>query len=252
MLEARGIRKSFGTHEVLKGIDLSAREHDVVAILGASGSGKSTFLRCLNFLERPTAGSIALAGETLRTVQGSDGNLKPADAEQMRSFRSRLGMVFQHFNLWAHMTVLENVIEGPIHVLGKSRQEAIAIADRVLEEVGMLDRRSYYPTHLSGGQQQRAAIARALAMEPQVLLFDEPTSALDPELVGEVLKVMRRLADNGRTMMVVTHEMSFAREVSSHVVFLHDGRIEEQGSPEQVMLHPETPRFQQFLKRTNL
>ena len=252
MLEARGIRKSFGTHEVLKGIDLSAREHDVVAILGASGSGKSTFLRCLNFLERPTAGSIALAGETLRTVQGSDGNLKPADAEQMRSFRSRLGMVFQHFNLWAHMTVLENVIEGPIHVLGKSRQEAIAIADRVLEEVGMLDRRGYYPTHLSGGQQQRAAIARALAMEPQVLLFDEPTSALDPELVGEVLKVMRRLADNGRTMMVVTHEMSFAREVSSHVVFLHDGRIEEQGSPEQVMLHPETPRFQQFLKRTNL
>jgi arginine/ornithine transport system ATP-binding protein len=251
MLDARGIRKTFANHEVLKGIDLTAREHDVVAILGASGSGKSTFLRCLNFLERPTSGVIALAGETLRTAMGKDGNLRPLDKEQMRSFRSRLGMVFQHFNLWAHMTVLENVIEGPIHVLGQKRTDAIENAERVLDEVGLLDRKNYYPTHLSGGQQQRAAIARSLAMDPQVLLFDEPTSALDPELVGEVLKVMQRLALNGRTMVVVTHEMAFAKEVASNVVFLHDGLIEEQGAPDKVMLHPQTARFQQFLKRSS-
>jgi ABC-type histidine transport system ATPase subunit len=246
-LEVDDIHKSFGQVEVLKGVSVTAHQGDVIAMLGASGSGKSTFLRCINLLETPNQGSIKLAGEELRLKQGRDGLLHPQDAKQLQRMRSKLTMVFQQFNLWAHMTVLENVIEAPIHVLGKPRKEAIEKAEMVLQKVGILERKDYYPIHLSGGQQQRVAIARALAMDPEVMLFDEPTSALDPELVGEVLRVMRALAEEGRTMIVVTHEMGFAREVSTEVIFLHQGRIEEQGRPKEVFGAPRSERFRQFL-----
>ncbi len=246
-LEVEDIHKSFGHLEVLKGVSLVARQGDVIALLGASGSGKSTFLRCINLLETPDAGRIRVAGEELRLVAGRRGGLVPADRRQVERIRARLGMVFQQFNLWSHMTVLENVIEAPIHVLGLPRREAIERAEALLAKVGILERRDYYPAQLSGGQQQRAAIARALAMEPAVLLFDEPTSALDPELVGEVLKVMRDLALEGRTMLVVTHELGFAGEVASEVVFLHQGRIEEQGPPAEVLGRPRSERLRQFL-----
>ena len=246
-LVAEDIHKSFGAIEVLKGISVTARKGDVIAMLGASGSGKSTFLRCINLLEQPDRGRIVVADEELRLKPTRAGRLEPSDPRQVERLRTRLGMVFQQFNLWSHMTVLQNVIEAPIHVLGITRREAVERADALLRKVGIHERRDYYPAHLSGGQQQRAAIARALAMEPEVLLFDEPTSALDPELVGEVLKVMRDLAAEGRTMLVVTHEMGFARDVASEVVFLHQGRIECQAPPAQMFGSPPSDRFRQFL-----
>jgi ABC-type histidine transport system ATPase subunit len=248
-LHAHDIHKSFGPIEVLKGVTLTAREGEVAAILGASGSGKSTFLRCLNLLERPDKGRIVVAGEELRLKPGRDGRLDAADPRQLERIRTRLGMVFQQFNLWLHMTALENVIEAPIHVLGMKRHEAVERAEALLAKVGLLERKDYYPAHLSGGQQQRVAIARALAMEPAVLLFDEPTSALDPELVGEVLKVMRDLAQEGRTMIVVTHEMAFARDVCSRALFLHQGQVDEEGPPAEVFGRPASPRLRQFLER---
>ncbi len=244
------IHKSFGDLEVLKGISLRAKEHDVVSILGSSGSGKSTFLRCINLLETPNAGQVFVKGELIRMRESARGGLMPEDTKQVERIRAKLAMVFQQFNLWSHMTVLQNVIEAPIHVLKVPKAEAVERGERVLREVGMEDRKDYYPAHLSGGQQQRAAIARALAMEPEVMLFDEPTSALDPELVGEVLRVMRKLAEEGRTMLVVTHEMGFAREVSDQVMFLHEGRVDEYGSPQDVFGSPKSERFRQFLAGT--
>jgi len=243
------LHKSFGSIEVLKGISLRASNHDVISILGSSGSGKSTFLRCINLLETPSSGKVFVHGELIR-MREIGGGLEAEDIKQVQKIRSRLAMVFQSFNLWSHMTVLENVIEAPIHVLKKSKAEAIALAEQMLQRVGLYDRKDYYPSHLSGGHQQRAAIARALAMEPEVMLFDEPTSALDPELVGEVLSIMRGLAEEGRTMLVVTHEMGFAREVSDQVMFLHQGQVEEYGPPDQVFDSPKSDRFKQFLSGT--
>ena len=247
MVRAEGVRKHFGRIEVLKGIDLTVERGQVCCLLGPSGSGKSTFLRCMNLLERPQQGRIVVAGEELKLVTAKDGMLKAAEEKQLQRLRAKLAMVFQHFNLWSHLTVLENVIEAPMHVLGKGKDEAIATARKYLEKVGLRDVEGKYPAHMSGGQQQRVAIARALAMEPEVMLFDEPTSALDPELVTEVLRVMRTLAEEGRTMVVVTHEMGFAREVSNHVLFLHQGRIEEQGNPREVLVNPKSERLSQFL-----
>jgi len=248
-LEVENIHKRFGALDVLKGISLTARQGDVISLIGASGSGKSTFLRCINLLETPDSGDVRVQGELIAMKKTRSGENVPADRRQVDRIRSRLGMVFQGFNLWSHMTVLENVIEAPIHVLGMARAEAVERAEALLAKVGIADKRNVYPGHLSGGQQQRAAIARALAMEPAVMLFDEPTSALDPELVGEVLKVMRDLADEGRTMLVVTHEMGFAREVSSHVMYLHQGRVEEEGPPSQVFGNPSSERCRQFLAK---
>ena len=248
-LAVQALHKSFHTLDVLKGVSLKAYHHDVIAILGASGSGKSTLLRCMNFLENPTGGTVALNGEVIRTRACANGDQIPADLKQIERMRARLAMVFQSFNLWSHMTVLENVIEAPIHVLGMSRSEATERAETLLHKVGLYDRKSSYPAYLSGGQQQRTAIARALAMEPEVLLFDEPTSALDPELVGEVLTIIRDLASEGRTMIVVTHEMAFAREAANRVIFLHKGEIEEEGDPEDVMARPSSPHFERFLAR---
>jgi len=247
LLHAEGIVKRFGGTEVLKGVSVKAHQGDVISMIGASGSGKSTFLRCLNLLEQPNAGRISLDGEDLALVSDEAGTLKAAVPKQLQRLRSKVSMVFQHFNLWAHMTALQNVIEAPTQVLGLSRAEAVERAEVCLQQVGVHHRRHAYPAHLSGGEQQRVAIARALAMEPRVMLFDEPTSALDPELVGEVLRVMRSVAEQGRTMIVVTHEMGFAREVSSHVLFLHQGHILEQGDPKQVLLHPQSDRLRTFL-----
>jgi octopine/nopaline transport system ATP-binding protein len=246
-LTVRDMHKSFGQLEVLKGISLDAHEGDVISILGASGSGKSTFLRCINLLETPDSGEVTVAGEIIAMRRKRDGKLVPADRRQVDRIRSELGMVFQNFNLWSHMTILQNVIEGPIHVLKRPRAEAIAEAEALLEKVGIAEKRNQYPSHLSGGQQQRAAIARALAMRPKVMLFDEPTSALDPELVGEVLRVLRALAEEGRTMLVVTHEMAFARNVSNRVMFLHQGLVEAEGSPEQLFGEMKSERFRQFV-----
>ncbi|MFM2044548.1 MAG: hypothetical protein RLY86_3124 [Pseudomonadota bacterium] len=243
------LHKRFGALEVLKGISLTARTGDVVALIGSSGSGKSTFLRCINLLEVPDAGEVWITGELIGMAKGRDGTARPADRAQVDLIRRRLGMVFQGFNLWTHMTVLENVIEAPVHVLKQPKGEAIARAEALLEKVGLADKRHAYPQSMSGGQQQRAAIARMLAMEPKVMLFDEPTSALDPELVGEVLRVIRGLAEEGNTMLIVTHEMAFAREVASQVVFLHQGRVEEQGPPGQVFGNPASDRCRQFLAR---
>jgi ABC-type histidine transport system ATPase subunit len=245
-LVVEDLHKRFGPLEVLKGVSLSARYGDVIAMVGSSGSGKSTLLRCINLLEIPDAGNVYVDGELIRMVQ-SRGGTRPADPRQVDRIRTRIGMVFQSFNLWSHMTVLQNVIEAPVHVLGKPRGEAIEQAMALLAKVGIAEKRDHYPAHLSGGQQQRAAIARALAMEPRVLLFDEPTSALDPELVGEVLRVMRDLALEGRTMLIVTHEIGFAREVSSRAVFLHQGRIEEEGAPAELFNRPRSERLRQFL-----
>ena len=242
------VHKNYGSHEVLKGVSLKARAGDVISIIGSSGSGKSTFLRCINLLEQPSAGRITVNAEELLTRKSSGGDLCAANPRQLQRMRSQLSMVFQHFNLWSHMTVLENLVECPMSVLGLGRKEALERARHYLAKVGLAEKvEGQYPAHLSGGQQQRVAIARALAMEPQVMLFDEPTSALDPELVGEVLKVMQQLAEEGRTMVVVTHEMAFARQVSNHVVFLHQGRIEEQGAPNSVFEQPRSERLQQFL-----
>ena len=248
-LSVKNLHKSFGNVEVLKGISLDAHEGDVVSILGSSGSGKSTFLRCINLLETPSSGEVTVAGETIRMLPDANGSSRPADRKQVDRVRSQLGMVFQSFNLWSHTTVLENVIEAPVHVQGRNRAECIEEAEALLAKVGIAEKRNFYPAHLSGGQQQRAAIARALAMRPKVMLFDEPTSALDPELVGEVLRVMRALAEEGRTMLVVTHEMGFARDVSSRVVFLHQGVVEEDGRPQDVFANSRSERFRQFISK---
>jgi len=246
-LRVEDLHKSFGSIEVLRGITLEAYEQDVISILGSSGSGKSTLLRCINLLETPTSGKVYVKGELIKMREVRAGERKAEDRRQVERIRSKLAMVFQQFNLWAHMTVLQNVMEAPVHVLKVPKAEAEERAGKLLERVGMFAHRNYYPAHLSGGQMQRAAIARALAMEPDMLLFDEPTSALDPELVGEVLKVMRDLAEEGRTMLVVTHEMGFAREVSSRVIFLDQGVVVENGTPDQVFDHPASDRFREFL-----
>ncbi len=246
-LVADDIHKSFGSVEVLKGISLTARDGDVISIIGSSGSGKSTFLRCLNLLESPDHGRIHVAGEELALKAKPGVGLVAADPKQIVRIRAKMGFVFQSFNLWSHLTILENVIEAPVHVAKLSKVEATGRAEALLDKVGIADKRHVYPGQLSGGQQQRAAIARALAMEPRLLLFDEPTSALDPELVNEVLQVMQTLALEGRTMLVVTHEMRFANEVSTDVVFLHEGRIHEQGPPSQVFQNPTSDRCRQFL-----
>lgn len=247
-VELENLYKSFGEHEVLSGISVTAYKGDVISVLGPSGSGKSTLLRCINLLEIPNNGILRVSGEVVTIKKNRHGVCQPADMKQVERIRTKLAMVFQQFNLWSHMTILENVIEAPIHVLKVPKSEAIAKATQYLEKVGIGDKLDAYPSHLSGGQQQRAAIARALAMEPEVILFDEPTSALDPELVGEVLQVMRNLAEEGRTMIVVTHEMGFAREVSSRVIFLDQGQILEDGPPSQVFDAPKTDRFQNFIK----
>ena len=246
-LEVDDLHKRYGSNEVLKGVSLAARAGDVISIIGSSGSGKSTFLRCINLLEQPHAGRILLNGEQLRLKAGKDGALHAEDARQLQRMRSRLAMVFQHFNLWSHMSALDNVMEAPVHVLGMAKREAREKAEYYLAKVGVAHRKEAYPAHMSGGEQQRVAIARALAMEPEVMLFDEPTSALDPELVGEVLRVMQDLAQEGRTMVVVTHEMGFAREVSNQLVFLHKGLVEERGCPKDVLANPQSERLRQFL-----
>ena len=246
-LQAENIHKSYGSNQVLKGVTLHARAGDVISLIGSSGSGKSTLLRCINLLEKPQQGRIIVAGEELQLKAGRHGELEAVQPKQLQRLRTKLAMVFQHFNLWAHKTVLQNIIEAPIHVLGLPKDEAITRARKYLQLVGLEGREDVYPNHMSGGQQQRVAIARALAVEPEVMLFDEPTSALDPELVGEVLRVMQVLAQEGRTMVVVTHEIGFAREVSNHVVFLLKGLIEEQGDPKQVLIRPQGERLAKFL-----
>ena len=231
VIEVVDLHKQFGQHEVLKGVSLTAREGDVVSLIGGSGSGKSTLLRCINMLEVPNKGVVYVNGEGIETDIDHKGLAFVRNQKQLLDIRTKLGMVFQSFNLWPHLTVLENIIEAPIYVFGESKAEAIDRALGLLERVGMTHKKDAYPGFLSGGQQQRVAIARSLAMEPKAMLFDEPTSALDPELVGEVLTVIRSLAEEGRTMILVTHEMAFAREVSSHVAFLHQGIIEDEGHP---------------------
>ena len=238
MLEVRYLHKSFGKLEVLKGINLSVNEGEVIVIIGPSGSGKSTFLRCINFLEKSQRGDIII-----------DGSLIERKEAMMNRMRQNVGMVFQHFNLFPHKTVLNNIIEGPVQVKGMDKQKAIILAEELLEKVGLSDKRDVYPAMLSGGQKQRVAIARTMAMEPKMILFDEPTSALDPELVGEVLTVMKNLARDGMTMVIVSHEMSFAREVSDRVIFMDDGRILEEGNPEDIFNNPQNERTQAFLSR---
>lgn len=246
-LVVRDLHKSFNDEEVLKGLSLEAHEGDVISLIGASGSGKSTFLRCMNLLEIPDDGTIEVHGESV-AFKTRRGRREPANWKQVERIRARLSMVFQGFNLWAHMTLIGNVIEAPVHVLGMPKKEARERGMALLERVGLANRAEYFPAQLSGGQQQRGAIARALAMDPEVMLFDEPTSALDPELVGDVLRVMRELADEGRTMVVVTHEMDFARDVSSQVVYLHAGCVEEAGRPDDVLNNPSSARLRQFLR----
>jgi len=241
------LHKCYGDNEVLKGVSLKAKTGDVISLIGASGSGKSTFLRCINFLETPDSGSMTLDGQDVKMVTDRHG-MHVADPSELQRIRTRLAMVFQHFNLWSHMTVLDNISMAPRRVLGVSKHEAEERARKYLVKVGLPERvAGQYPAFLSGGQQQRVAIARALAMEPEVMLFDEPTSALDPELVGEVLKVIQGLAEEGRTMIMVTHEMSFARKVSNQVMFLHKGLVEEQGHPDEVLGNPQSERLRQFL-----
>ncbi|WP_397448073.1 aminotransferase class I/II-fold pyridoxal phosphate-dependent enzyme [Pseudomonas sp. NA-150] len=247
MIEVEGVHKAFGAVKVLKGVSLTAREGDVISLIGASGSGKSTLLRCINMLEVPDQGRVCVDGECIDLGRDRYDQPHVVDPKQLIRIRSSLGMVFQSFNLWPHRTVLENLIEAPIQVLRESRAETIERAEALLHRVGMFEKCHEYPAFLSGGQQQRVAIARALAMRPKVMLFDEPTSALDPELVGEVLKVIRSLAEEGRTMILVTHEMAFARDVSSQVAFLHQGLIEETGSPNDVFVHPDSERCRQFV-----
>lgn len=248
VIEVHNLKKRFGSLEVLRGVSLSVNRGKVLTIIGASGSGKSTLLRCLNLLETPSEGRIAVGDISVEF--GADApHIKRRDIDKLRS---RTGMVFQSFNLWSHRTVLENVIEAPVHVHGQPRGEAVERAEALLSSVGLADKRSSYPSTLSGGQQQRVAIARALAIDPVALLLDEPTSALDPELVGEVLSVLRTLADQGRTMVVVTHEMSFARQISDEVIFLHEGRIEEAGTPDEVFKQSRSARLRQFLSRLEM
>lgn len=240
------LHKSFGALEVLKGISFTASEGEVVALIGSSGSGKSTLLRCINMLEIPDAGTIAIDGEEIR-LRGKPPHRTIADEKQTRRIRSELGMVFQSFNLWSHLSVLDNVMEAPLHVQRRPRSEIESEARALLDKVGIGAKADSYPAQLSGGQQQRAAIARALCIRPRVMLFDEPTSALDPELEVEVLRVIKILADEGRTMILVTHDMEFARTVSDRVIFLHQGQIEEEGPPEQVFGATRSERLRQFL-----
>jgi octopine/nopaline transport system ATP-binding protein len=242
----RNLEKRFGAITVLRGISLEAKTGEVISIIGGSGSGKSTLLRCIPLLEIPEAGEVGVAGEWVQWKPRGTARI-PTDPAQVTRLRSRLGFVFQSFNLWSHMTALGNVIEAPIHVQGRLKAEAIAEAEALLEKVGLAEKRHAYPAQLSGGQQQRVAIARALAMRPAALLLDEPTSALDPELVGEVLRVIRALAEEGRTMLIVTHEMGFARDVSTRAIFLHQGIIEEEGPPAQVFGDPISDRARQFV-----
>ncbi|MGP1571701.1 MAG: ATP-binding cassette domain-containing protein [Moraxella sp.] len=245
-LNLKDIHKNYGSLEVLKGVSLTAHDGDVISILGSSGSGKSTLLRCINLLEKPSSGEIFIGQEKLELIE-KKGELVAKNPKQLEKLRSKIGFVFQNFNLWPHKTILQNIIEGPTQVLGINKDEAIADAQRLLDKVGLLSKKDAYPDNLSGGQKQRVAIARTLAMKPQVLLFDEPTSALDPELVNEVLAVMKELADEGRTMLIVTHEMRFAREVSSQVVFLHQGRVEEMGPPDEIFDNPKSARVKEFM-----
>lgn len=249
VLQLSGIHKSFGLLEVLQGIDLRAREGDVTALIGSSGSGKSTLLRCANLLEIPQAGEISFQGEAV-TWKGSGPNRSPSDPKQVRRIRTNLSMVFQQFNLWSHLTVLQNVTEAPITVLGHEPEDAKRMGHALLEKVGIGEKAGNYPSQLSGGQQQRAAIARALAMEPAAMLFDEPTSALDPELQGEVVRVIKTLAEEGSTMLIVTHDMKMAHDVANHVIFLHQGLIEEEGDPAQLFDKPKSARLRQFLNAT--
>jgi len=249
-VEVVDLHKSFGQLEVLKGVNLTAYPGQVVSMIGSSGSGKSTMLRCINLLEQPNSGRIVIDGEQVRMKTQAKGGATIADPRQIEHIRARVGMVFQNFNLWPHMTVLENIVEAPIHVLKEARAEAVDHAHALLKKVGLSEKHAHYPGQLSGGQQQRAAIARTLAMRPKVMLFDEPTSALDPELVGEVLRVIRQLAEEGNTMILVTHEMQFAREVSHKVLFLHQGRVEEEGTPADLFGQPRSERLRQFLART--
>jgi ABC-type histidine transport system ATPase subunit len=246
-LQVENLYKSFAGIEVLKGVSLTAEKHDVISIIGSSGSGKSTLLRCMNLLEFPDSGRLRVHGEELELGTNRRGVRSRRCQRQIERVRTRLAMVFQSFNLWSHMTVLENLMLGPCLVLKRNRVDAEAQARKLLARVGMLEKCQMYPDCLSGGQKQRVAIARALAMDPEVMLFDEPTSALDPELVGEVLLVIRELAEEGRTMIMVTHEMRFAREVSSKLVYLHQGRIEEQGSPEQLFNAPQSDNLRRLL-----
>ena len=246
MIEARDLRKRFGANEVLRGVSLQVRKGEVVAVIGPSGSGKSTFLRCLNHLETIDSGHIAIEGETLATTDAQGRCAYVPDAE-VRRIGAKTGMVFQHFNLFPHLTVLENLIEAPMVVQGLARDAAIARAEALLAKVGLSPKRDSYPARLSGGQKQRVAIARALAMEPDIMLFDEPTSALDPELTGEVLRTMRQLADERMTMLVVTHEMGFAREVASRVVFMDGGELIESRPAAEFFANPEHPRTRAFL-----
>ena len=247
IVEARGIEKYFGTHHVLRGIDLEVRRRQAVMLIGRSGSGKTTLIRCLNFLEEPTVGSVEIDGVHI-DADPLHANTK-GRREQVRRIRLRAGMLFQEFNLFPHMSVLANLIEAPMRVRKVPRNEAVTTAERYLEKVGLIEKRDEYPDRLSGGQKQRVAIARALCMEPKVLMFDEPTSALDPELVGEVLTVMEELAHEGTTMIVVTHEMHFAREAADTVVYMDDGLIVEAGPPEQVLSEPKDERTRRFLRR---
>ncbi|MEN3145594.1 DUF2817 domain-containing protein [Ochrobactrum sp. WV_118_8] len=249
-VEVHDLHKSFGSLAVLGGVNLVARPGEVVSMIGSSGSGKSTFLRCVNLLEQPDSGRIVIDGEEIAIRRRRDGKQAPANKRQVERIRADVGMVFQNFNLWPHMTVLENIIEAPVHVRSQHRADAVDHAHELLRKVGLAEKHGHYPAQLSGGQQQRAAIARTLAMRPKVILLDEPTSALDPELVGEVLRVIRQLAEEGNTMILVTHEMSFAYEVSHKILFLHQGRVEEQGAPTTLFSNPQSPRLRQFLART--
>ena len=251
IISIRDLHKAYGGLEVLKGIDMTARRGEVVSLIGSSGSGKSTLLRCANLLEDSQKGEIVFEGEPVRW-KGSGPGRRPADAAQVLRIRTRLSMVFQQFNLWAHMTILQNVMEAPVTVLKRDPVEVEARARALLDKVGIGDKCDAWPAQLSGGQQQRAAIARALAMEPEALLFDEPTSALDPELEQEVIRVIKALAEEGRTMLLVTHDMRLARDVSSHVVFLHQGLVGEEGPPERLFGHPETERLRSFLSNTGM
>ena len=248
ILRVEGLRKSFGTLEVLKGVHLEVRPGEVVVIIGPSGCGKSTLLRCVNCLEQPTAGQVRFRGETVGFKEAG-GQLVPRPEQELDAQRTRVGMVFQRFNLFPHMTAPGNVIEAPLHVKRLPRGEAEELGRGLLARVGLLDKKDEYPHRLSGGQQQRVAIARALAMQPKLMLFDEPTSALDPELVGEVLDVMRELAQSGMTMIVVTHEIGFAREAGDALVFMDEGFILEAGHPREVITNPQHERTQQFLSK---
>ncbi|MEM8775605.1 MAG: amino acid ABC transporter ATP-binding protein [Pseudomonadota bacterium] len=249
VIDIKNLHKAYGSLEVIKGVDITASKGQVISLIGSSGSGKSTILRCANLLEDSQQGEILFKGEPV-TWKGTGSARHPADAKQVLRIRTNLSMVFQQFNLWAHLTILQNVMEAPVTVLGRDRATVEAAARKYLDQVGIGDKCDVYPAQLSGGQQQRAAIARALCMEPEALLFDEPTSALDPELEQEVVRVIKDLAAEGRTMMIVTHDMKMARDVSDHVIFLHQGVIEEEGAPDALFGSPKSKRLQQFLSST--